>query len=206
MLTPKCQPCTGNDIHFRLLNRRNWNNGNFMRWKIAHVMVGLEPTTYCLHADCSSRWVTGFPYDLWNWLWYYRYFVWKLSMWHLIDGCHSNSQRAQWREFSHVFRWQLAMVTSSGIGTGILWDSKANAMAVDALAPCIARVSATMVLNVKGKKVLVFHEEEFQLPPSSYFWGMWIQFYVFQQQFDTTAVNVSFNRPLLLTWMNLNAA
>ena len=37
-------------------------------------------------------------------------------------------------------------------------------MAADDLAPCVARVSAALVLSMKDTQVLVFHEEEIQLP------------------------------------------
>ena len=36
-------------------------------------------------------------------------------------------------------------------------------MAADALAPCVARTSAAMVLNKRNKQVLVFYEQGFQL-------------------------------------------
>ena len=42
-------------------------------------------------------------------------------------------------------------------------------MAVDALAHCIARISATIVLTYQDKQVLVFTDEEFQLPAPSKF-------------------------------------
>ena len=41
-------------------------------------------------------------------------------------------------------------------------DIKVNTMAVDALAPCVARPSAAMVLNKQDKHVLVFHEKGFK--------------------------------------------
>ena len=37
-------------------------------------------------------------------------------------------------------------------------------MAADALAPCVARPSATMVLTKQDKKLFVFHEERSELP------------------------------------------
>ena len=39
-------------------------------------------------------------------------------------------------------------------------------MPADALAPCVARSSAAMVLAMRNGQVLVFHEEGFQLPVS----------------------------------------
>ena len=40
-------------------------------------------------------------------------------------------------------------------------------MAIDALAPCVARTSAAVVLTMQDNKVLVFPEEEFQPPVPS---------------------------------------
>ena len=37
-------------------------------------------------------------------------------------------------------------------------------MAADALAPCISRPSAAMILIMQEKQVFVFHQEGFQLP------------------------------------------
>ena len=45
-------------------------------------------------------------------------------------------------------------------------------MATDALAPCVAKSSAAVILSVWDWHVLVFHEGEFELPGSSYFWEM----------------------------------
>ena len=47
-----------------------------------------------------------------------------------------------------------------------------NTIAADALAPCVAKTSAAMVLNVSNKKVLVFNEEAFQqvLPTPCQWW------------------------------------
>ena len=44
------------------------------------------------------------------------------------------------------------------------FSNKVNTMTADALAPCIARASTTMVSTMEDKRVLVFHEEAFQLP------------------------------------------
>ena len=44
----------------------------------------------------------------------------------------------------------------------------ANTMAADVLSPCIARSSATMLLSVQNKEVLIFQDGGFQPPdPSS---------------------------------------
>ena len=39
-------------------------------------------------------------------------------------------------------------------------------MVADALAPCVARTSAAMILIMKNRQVLVLLEEDFQLPVS----------------------------------------
>ena len=46
-----------------------------------------------------------------------------------------------------------------GAGTGMFWDNYINTMAVDALAPCVARSSAAMGLTMQDRRVLVFHKE-----------------------------------------------
>ena len=48
--------------------------------------------------------------------------------------------------------------------TGILQDKWVDTMAADALAPCVARASASMVLTMQDKQLLVFHKERFQRP------------------------------------------
>ena len=51
-------------------------------------------------------------------------------------------------------------------------DSLVNTMAADALAPSLARSSAAIVLTMQDGRVLVFHEEGFQLPVASQCWEM----------------------------------
>ena len=42
-------------------------------------------------------------------------------------------------------------------------------MVPDALAPCVARSSAAMMLTLRNEWILIFHKEGFQLPaPSQY--------------------------------------
>ena len=41
-----------------------------------------------------------------------------------------------------------------------------------ALAPCVTRSSAAMVLNMQCRHILVFYKDEFQLPVPSWYWGM----------------------------------
>ena len=50
----------------------------------------------------------------------------------------------------------------SGAESRISQDYSVNTMAANALAPCVARLSATMVSIMQIKQVLVFHEEGFQ--------------------------------------------
>ena len=52
-----------------------------------------------------------------------------------------------------------------------LWHC-GNTMVADALAPCVARPSATMQLACMPEKVFVFHKETFQLPVLSEHWEM----------------------------------
>ena len=49
----------------------------------------------------------------------------------------------------------------------IFWDNEVNTMAADALAPCVARTSATIALIMLDKQVLVFHKEGSHLPVPS---------------------------------------
>ena len=52
--------------------------------------------------------------------------------------------------------------------TRILKENYVNTMVAGAVAPCIARSSATMILNMQDKRVLVFHVEGYQLPGPFY--------------------------------------
>ena len=45
----------------------------------------------------------------------------------------------------------------------IVQQNKVNIMAAEALAPCVARTSAAMVLNMQNKQVFAFYEERFHL-------------------------------------------
>ena len=45
-----------------------------------------------------------------------------------------------------------------GAETEIFWDHWVNTITADALAPCVARSSAIMVLTKHDKQVLTFHE------------------------------------------------
>ena len=45
-------------------------------------------------------------------------------------------------------------------------------MVADALAPCVARTSAAMIMITQNRQVLVLLEEEFQLPVSYQCGGM----------------------------------
>ena len=45
-------------------------------------------------------------------------------------------------------------------------------MAADALAPRVAKSSATIVLTMQDKQAPVFHREGFQLPVPSHSWEM----------------------------------
>ena len=56
----------------------------------------------------------------------------------------------------------------NGTETTIFQDHQVNDMDADDLAPCVARSSATMVLNLQYEQVIVFHKEWFQ--PLVPFW------------------------------------
>ena len=60
--------------------------------------------------------------------------------------------------------------TPLGVESRILQDNLVDAMAVDALAPCVTRSSATIVLNMQDKWILDFCKEGFQLPVPSPCW------------------------------------
>ena len=54
----------------------------------------------------------------------------------------------------------------------IFWEIYVNTMAADALAPGITETSATMVLTLQEKHVLVLYEKGLQLPVSYQCWGL----------------------------------
>ena len=58
----------------------------------------------------------------------------------------------------------------NGAETRLFLADWVNTMFIDALAPCITRSSATMVLIMKDKQVLVFHKNGFQCPVPSPCW------------------------------------
>ena len=53
----------------------------------------------------------------------------------------------------------------------IFWENYITTMDTDALSPCVARTSATMVLAMQDDRSLVFREEGFRLP-----WGCFTNF------------------------------
>ena len=53
--------------------------------------------------------------------------------------------------------------------TRIFQDNQVNTMADDALAPCVPKTSAVMVLALQIKQVIFFHEQRFQLLLPSHF-------------------------------------
>ena len=63
-----------------------------------------------------------------------------------------------WHVQSHM-RWN-----PFGVESRIFQDNLVDAMVVDALAPCVARSSSTIVLNMQDKWNLGFCKEGFQLP------------------------------------------
>ena len=84
--------------------------------------------------------------------------------------------------------WELSPCDAE---TGILKAIYINTMAPDALAPCVARPSEAMVLNMQDKWVLVFHKGRFQPPAPSQFWEIYkikICFYVSYKKYSMTGV------------------
>ena len=55
-------------------------------------------------------------------------------------------------------------INPTGADPGICRENEVNAMADDALATCVARTSAAMVLTMKDSRVFVFFEEWFPIP------------------------------------------
>ena len=73
-------------------------------------------------------------------------------------------------KMAHEISWyhlELLNVDASGALMRIFWDNKVNIFADDALAPCVTRPSAVMVLIMWDKQMFVFHKEEFKLSISS---------------------------------------
>ena len=66
--------------------------------------------------------------------------------------------------FSHIH----GRLDPSGAEDGIFQENKVNSVA-DALAPCVARSSAAMVLTVQDNDILIFHEARFQPYMASHF-------------------------------------
>ena len=67
-------------------------------------------------------------------------------------------------------------------GTGKFQENKVYIATPDALALCIARSSAVMVLTIQYKPVLIFLEAGFQLPVPCYYWVMikkWYYIFMF---------------------------
>ena len=55
---------------------------------------------------------------------------------------------------------KLALLSDAQIR--MLCENKVNALAADALAPCVARASAAMLLTMQDKCIFLFHQGEFQ--------------------------------------------
>ena len=66
-----------------------------------------------------------------------------------------------------AFDFIFHMINPSGAENWIYQKNQVNTMAVDDLAPCIARSSASMVLTMQEKLVLIFYGEGFPLTVKS---------------------------------------
>ena len=67
----------------------------------------------------------------------------------------------------HSIKIECNSLNLRGAEIVIFWDNQVNTIAADALATCVARSSAAMILIMQDKQVLVIHEERFQLPVPS---------------------------------------
>ena len=86
----------------------------------------------------------------------------------------------------------LTLLVLKSIYSGII--RPIPSMAADAPAPCVTRASATIVLTMQDKRVLVFYKEKFQLPaPYQQFRNDWkIYCYIFpKNKLIITRVNSS---------------
>ena len=75
----------------------------------------------------------------------------------------------RWFACSLKSNMEIVLKTLLVLIPGFYW---VNAMVADALAPCVTRTSATMVLTMKDKCVHVIHKEGFQVPAASQWWEM----------------------------------
>ena len=76
-------------------------------------------------------------------------------------------------------------------------------MAAEALVTYVARSSATMVLPMQNKQVLVFHKEGFQSPAPSQCWEryqMLICIHVFLENFTRHNIKLTHDPPCGLMW------
>ena len=64
-----------------------------------------------------------------------------------------------------------AILHLSGIEVGI-YDGWVNTKAADAMAPCVARPSAALVLTMQDKYIIVVHNEWYQWPGLYQWWKM----------------------------------
>ena len=78
-------------------------------------------------------------------------------------------------------------------------------MPADALAPSVARTSATMVLIKQDRGILVFHMVGFQLFVASQFWKMWIYFMLPENRFSMIRVKPPAGWAYGLLWCPLTA-
>ena len=67
-------------------------------------------------------------------------------------------------EFAHKYLPVQLFFHLSGVEPWIFQANLANTMAADALAPCVARASAAMVLSLWNQQVLIINKERFQSP------------------------------------------
>ena len=71
---------------------------------------------------------------------------------------------------------------------------QANNIATDALAPCVTRSPAAILLNIWDKQVLISQEGRFQLPVFVWCWeivkNIYIYFHIFSNTFGMIIINM----------------
>ena len=69
----------------------------------------------------------------------------------------------KWYHEKNVNSSRIQRVNPPGAETRIFWNNRVSTIATDDLALCINRTSATMILTIQNRQILVFYKEVFQL-------------------------------------------
>ena len=120
----------------------------------------------------------------------------QIMAWHR-PGDKPSSEPMMVRSLTHICVTRPQWVNTSGATTGLFQDNYVNIMAADALAPCVAKASAAMVLTMHKKNGPYLPRENFNhvsipflemienVNIFSYFLK-WIYFYISWNKFSTT--------------------